>query len=286
MTNQYDHKALVNAAKKAPYLERDEEHKLAVRWHEEQDQQSLHTLTTAHMRLVIAMAMKFKNFGLPLSDLIQEGHIGLLQAASRFDPYRDIRFSTYATWWIRASMQEYILRNWSIVRSGTSSKQKALFFQLRRLKARLAQNSGRDTETADFNEIAAALDVPKDAVAEMDARLSGDLSLNIPIVSYDESGAERQDLIESNEPRQDEIVEHQIDSERRREWLERAMTGLNDRERYIVQHRHLSDDSVTLESLGQHFGVSKERVRQVESRALEKLKSLLLAQQPRADSFV
>ena len=138
----------VRAAMRAPYLERDEEHDLAVRWKDEQDQAALHRLTAAHMRLVIAIAARFRNFGLPMGDLIQEGHVGLLEAAARFDPGRDVRFSTYATWWIRASIQDYILRNWSIVRGGTSSSQKALFFNLRRLRARMAQNANTQPRQA------------------------------------------------------------------------------------------------------------------------------------------
>src|SRR5258705_8633298 len=149
----------VRAAMAAPYLERDEEHVLAVRWRSEHDQVALHRLTSAHMRLVIAIAARFRNFGLPMGDLIQEGHVGLLEAAARFEPERDVRFSTYATWWIRASIQDYILRNWSIVRGGTSSSQKALFFNLRRLRARLAQSRDPRPRQAVFGEIASAIGV-------------------------------------------------------------------------------------------------------------------------------
>ena len=166
---------------RAPYLERAEEHDLAVRWKETQDQHALHQITIAHMRLVISMASKFRHFGLSMGDLVQEGHVGLLEAAARFEPSRDVRFSTYATWWIRASMQDYVLRNWSIVRGGTSSAQKALFFNLRRLKARLSQGAGPLTDFAIRKEISAALGVSEDDVALMDSRLSGaDTSLNAP----------------------------------------------------------------------------------------------------------
>src|SRR5690242_2890083 len=175
-------RSMIRAAMRAPYLERTEEHDLAVRWKEKQDQEALHRITTAHMRLVISMAAKFRHFGLSMSDLIQEGHVGLLEAAARFEPARDVRFSTYATWWIRASIQDYILRNWSIVRGGTSSAQKALFFNLRRLRARLAQGSDTLSSVAIYREIAGALGVPESDVAMMDSRLSGpDASLNAPL---------------------------------------------------------------------------------------------------------
>ena len=176
-------RTLIRAAMRAPYLQRDEEHDLAVRWKESQDQQALHRITTSHMRLVISMAAKFRHFGLSMGDLIQEGHVGLLEAAARFEPERDVRFSTYATWWIRASIQDYILRNWSIVRGGTSSAQKALFFNLRRLRARLAQGSGALSSVAIRREISAALGVSEADVALMDSRLSGsDTSLNAPLI--------------------------------------------------------------------------------------------------------
>ena len=166
-------RTLVKAAMRAPYLERDEEHDLAVRWKEKHDQQALHRITTAHMRLVISMASKFRHFGLSMGDLIQEGHVGLLEAAARFEPEREVRFSTYATWWIRASIQDYILRNWSIVRGGTSSAQKALFFNLRRLRARLAQGPESLSNVAIRREISAALGVSEADVALMDSQAFG-----------------------------------------------------------------------------------------------------------------
>src|SRR5687767_4870807 len=177
---------MVRAAMKAPYLEREEEHKLAVEWKERKDQEALHRLTSAHMRLVIAIAARFRYFGLSMSDLIQEGHVGLLEAAARFEPEREVRFSTYATWWIRASIQDYILRNWSIVRGGTSSAQKALFFNLRRLRARLAQTRDPRPRQAIFTEIARAIGVSAGDVELMDARLSApDTSLNAPVSEAD-----------------------------------------------------------------------------------------------------
>ncbi len=264
---------------RAPYLERDEEHDLAVRWKEKRDQHALHLITTSHMRLVISMAARFRNFGLSMGDLIQEGHVGLLEAAARFEPERDVRFSTYASWWIRASIQDYILRNWSIVRGGTSSAQKALFFNLRRLRARLAQG-GRPLSSVDVHrEISVALGVSEADVALMDSRLSAsDTSLNAPLTDDGGASAERSDFLVSDSPLPDEIVEETIDVERRACWLKTALGVLNEREMKIIEGRRLSEDSVTLEALGEELGISKERVRQIESRALEKLRSALIEQ--------
>ena len=205
-------RAMIRAAMKAPYLDRGEEHELALRWKEHRDQDAMHRITTAHMRLVISMAMKFRYFGLSMGDLIQEGHVGLLEAAARFEPERDVRFSTYATWWIRASMQDYILRNWSIVRGGTSSAQKALFFNLRRLRARLAQGPETMSGTALYKEISTALGVSEADVAMMDSRLSGpDTSLNAPLVDDGGGSADRMDFLVSDAPLPDEIVGETID---------------------------------------------------------------------------
>ncbi|MBC7283626.1 RNA polymerase factor sigma-32 [Hoeflea sp.] len=273
---------MVRAAMAAPYLEREQEHDLAVRWKDEKDQDALHQITMAHMRLVISMAAKFRNFGLPMSDLIQEGHVGLLEAAARFEPERDVRFSTYATWWIRASIQDYILRNWSIVRGGTSSAQKALFFNLRRLRARLAQDDPTLTDSAIHSHIANTLGVHAKDVAVMDARLSGsDSSLNAPM-SDGESGAssDRMDFLKSDDPLPDEQVSTIIDEERRNLWLGDALNTLNPRELRIIRERRLAEDGATLESLGTALGISKERVRQIENRALEKLRAVLTSQTP------
>jgi RNA polymerase sigma-32 factor len=278
---------MVRAAMKAPYLDRDEEHQLAVRWKDAQDQAALHRLTSAHMRLVIAIAARFRFYGLSMSDLIQEGHVGLLQAAARFEPEREVRFSTYATWWIRASIQDYILRNWSIVRGGTSSAQKALFFNLRRLRARLARGDAPMNEPQIYEEIARALGVSKGDVALMDSRLSGpDLSLNAPIMESDGSSADRQDFIICTAPLPDETVGDGIDRERRTVWLNQALGALNERELRIVSERRLSEDGATLESLGQKLGISKERVRQIENRALEKLRVELVKTQRERAAFV
>lgn len=276
----------VKKAMKAPYLERDEEHALAVAWKDSQDQQALHKLTQAHMRLVIAIAGRFRHFGLSTSDLIQEGHVGLLEAAARFEPAREVRFSTYATWWIRASIQDFILRNWSIVRGGTSSAQKSLFFNLRRLRARITQN-GDVSPSQMHREVAQAIGVSITDVATMDVRLSGsDASLNAPISDgEDGSSTDRQDLLPDTSPLQDEMVGNVIDTERRSNWLANALDVLNERELKIVRERRLAEDGATLEALGIKLGISKERVRQLESRALEKLKVALLDQQG-ANSYV
>lgn len=274
---------MIRMAMAAPYLERAEEQELAIAWKDHDDQSARNRIALSHMRLVISMAAKFRNFGLPMGDLIQEGHIGLLEAAARFEPSREVRFSTYATWWIRASMQDYVLRNWSIVRGGTSSAQKSLFFNLRRLRARLAQGDRQLTCQAVHEEIAAALGVSLADVQTMDARLSGsDTSLQAPVLSGDssDSGAQRMDFIASDAPLPDEQAGTIIDEERRRAWLYTALGELNGRELQIIQERRLSDRPATLEGLGAVLGISKERVRQIETRALEKLKSALLARTP------
>ncbi|EXL05976.1 RNA polymerase factor sigma-32 [Aquamicrobium defluvii] len=270
----------IRAAMAAPYLERDEEQALAVSWRDRRDQESLNRITVAHMRLVISMATKFRNYGLPVGDLIQEGHVGLMEAAARFEPERDVRFSTYATWWIRASMQDYILRNWSIVRGGTSSAQKALFFNLRRLRARLAAGNDTLSNATMYQEIATALGVAEADVANMDSRLSApDSSLNAPL-SADPDSMERMDFLVCDDPLPDEVVCETIDIERRSTWLRDALGALNPRELRIIEERRLKDDGATLAELGDAMGISKERVRQLEARALEKLKVALVARNP------
>ena len=274
-------KSLIKAASKAAYLEKEEEHQLALRWAEQQDQEALHQLTAAHMRLVIAVAAKFRRYGLPLSDLAQEGHIGLLEAAARFDPYREVRFSTYATWWIRASIQDYILRNWSIVRGGTSSGQKSLFFNLRRLRAKIMTDNKTMNSQDLYKELSEAIGVSVKDVATMDSRLSGpDMSLNMPVASDDEASTERQDFLECEQPTPDEMVGEVIDGERRTTWLNTALNVLNERELMIVNKRRLSESGATLEELGDELGISKERVRQLENRALKKLQDELMKSNP------
>lgn len=271
--------SMIRSAMSAPYLEREEERALAIRWKETKDQDALHRITSAHMRLVISMAGRFRKFKLPMSDLIQEGYVGLLEAAARFDPDRDVRFSTYASWWIRASMQDYILRNWSIVRGGTSSAQKVLFFNLRRLRSKLAQTDDNMTKAEIYREISDQLGVSTSDVEFMDSRLSGpDSSLSAPMNGEETGASRRMDFLVDDHPLQDEIAESSIDMERRNRWLTRALDTLNERELHIIRERRLDDDGVTLEALGEKLGISKERVRQIESRAMEKLKIALLSQ--------
>lgn len=274
----------VRAAMNAPFLERQEEHLLAVKWKDDKDEAALHKLTSAHMRLVIAIAARFRHYGLPMADLVQEGHVGLLEAAARFEPEREVRFSTYATWWIRASVQDYILRNWSIVRGGTSSAQKALFFNLRRLRARLTR-SGEDYIPAEIHgKIAEAIGVSTADVAMMDTRLSApDTSLNAQVIDADApNSAERMEFLVDTSPLPDESVSELLDGERRISWLRQALEVLNERELRILQARRLNDEHVTLEFLGDNLGISKERVRQIENRALEKLKRALMDRYPQA----
>ncbi len=272
---------MIRAARAAPYLERDDEKSLAKRWRDNRDDQALHKLAHAHMRLVMAIASRFRFYGLPVADLIQEGHVGLLEAAARFEPDREVRFSTYATWWIRASIQDYVLRNWSIVRGGTSSNQKALFFNLRRLRARLSRHGDVSASVA-FGQIALALGVSRSDVEMMNARLSGpDVSLNAPLTESDSTGDdERMDFLIDDKPLPDEAVGGEMDANRRVSWLREAMNVLNERELKIVRERKLSDDGATLESLAAKLGVSKERVRQLESRAMDKLRKALLDRHP------
>jgi RNA polymerase sigma-32 factor len=263
----------VQAAMVAPFLEREEERELAIRWRDSKDQRALDQIAGSHMRLVIALATRFRHYGLPVADIIQEGHVGLLEAAARFDPEREVRFSTYATWWIRASIQDYILRNWSIVRGGTSSTQKALFFNLRRLRAQLSR-TGSENQAKLFDQIGKAVGASPADVEMMNARFSGpDVSLNGPVHGDDTSdSAERGDFLVDTNPLPDETVGADIDSERRNSMLRSALTQLSERELRIVRERRLKDEAATLESLGAQLGISKERVRQIETRALEKLR--------------
>jgi RNA polymerase sigma-32 factor len=278
-TDQHAEQKMIRAAVAAPYLERDEEHQLALRWADAKDQQALHKLATAHMRLVISVAAKFRRYGLSMGDLVQEGHIGLLEAAARFDPHRGVRFSTYATWWIRASIQDFILRNWSIVRGGTSSNQKSLFFNLRRLRARISRSGEPQNSHELYKELSAAIGVSVSDVANMDSRLSApDMSLNMTF-SDEENGAERMDFLADDAPLPDETVEGIIDSERRSAWLAKAFRVLTDREKRIIASRRLAEESATLEELGDELGISKERVRQIENKALEKLRKALTAEE-------
>lgn len=271
---------MASRAMSAPYLARGEEYDLALRWRHQGDERALHCLAVSHMRLVMAIARRFRHYGLPMPDMIQEGHVGLLQAAARFEPEREVRFSTYATWWIRAAIQDYILRNWSIVRGGTSSAQKALFFNLRRLRAQLSRR-GMDRIPGTLHEdVAAAIGVPVADVAMMDARLAApDQSLNATLGDEETAGA-RVDFLVDPAPLPDQRTAEALDGMRRQVWLKEALAVLNERELGIVRARRLREDQVTLEVLGDRLGISKERVRQIETRALEKLRRELATRHP------
>ncbi len=261
-----------------PMLERDHELDLARRWRDENDEKALHELVSSYTRLVIAMAAKFRNYGLPTGDLIQEGNIGLMQAANRFDPEREVRFSTYAQWWIRAAIQDYVLRNWSIVRTGTTAAQKSLFFNLRRLRAKIEGKKEKEgLNDKDREAIAKKLNVKVREVESMEGRLSGvDSSLNATIGENGED--EWLSLLAADEPNPEDIVTGMKDAETRSQWLNQALGTLNDREQKIIRKRHLGEDLVTLDTLGKELGISKERVRQIESKAMDKLKVSLSSQ--------
>jgi RNA polymerase sigma-32 factor len=264
----------VKRAMSAPLLDRDHELDLATRWRVEHDEDALHELCTAYMRLVVAIASRFRTYGLPMSDLVQEGNVGLMLAAARFEPERELRFSTYATWWIRSCIQDYILRNWSIVRTGTTAAQKSLFFNLRRLRALLRDPTEGGLSPESRAYVAHALRVDEDEVDRMAARLSAaDRSLNAPI--GDAGDSEWQDLLPDLGalPEDETMVER--DRAVRNEWLAKALSDLTDRELIIIRERRLAEEGVTLETLGRRLGVSKERVRQIEHQALRKLRSAL-----------
>ncbi|MCI4645895.1 MAG: RNA polymerase factor sigma-32 [Hyphomonadaceae bacterium] len=261
----------VRRAMKVPLLEPDHERALAQRWREGRDERALHELTSAYMRLVISMAAKFRNYGLPMADLVQEGNVGLMQAAARFEPEREVRFSTYASWWIRSAIQDYVLRNWSIVRTGTTSAQKSLFFNLRRLRAKINDVDDGTITRENRAWVSQHLGVPERDVEAMASRLSaGDRSLNAPLAG--EGDAQWQDLLADTGATPDEEVMSRRDAARRKEWIALALKTLKPRELLIIRERRLSDDTVTLECLGTQLGISKERVRQIEHEALGKLR--------------
>lgn len=263
--------AFIKASMKEPLLSRDHEFDLARRWREEGDAAALHELVRAYTRLVVATAVRFRNYGLPMGDLVQEGNVGLMQAAARFEPDREVRFSTYAAWWIRSAMQDYVLRNWSIVRTGTTAAQKSLFFNLRRLRARLEESAGGPLPQSGRQQIADALKVSIAEVESMDMRLgAADLSLNAPVGEGAEE--DRQEFLADRRPTPEDVVIGLRDSATRSRWLAEALCELSPRERRIIHERRLREDGATLEELGRVLGVSKERVRQLEHRALLKLR--------------
>ncbi len=273
---QKANRKFIRTAMKIPLLERQEEQDLARRWRENDDEEALHKLVTPYMRLVISTATKFRSYGLPIGDLVQEGNIGLMQAAAKFEPEREVRFSTYATWWIRSSIQEYVLRNWSIVRTGTTAAQKSLFFNLRRLRARIEGGDGKLTDSSRA-EISHCLRVPLRDVEMMEQRLSGnDRSLNTPV--GENGDGEWQDFLADDRPTPEAITMRDHDTQVRSNWIDQAVNELSPREQIIIRKRRLAEDGLTLEVLGTKLGISKERVRQIEQEALAKLKASIVRQ--------
>ena len=272
-------RALSRKAMKAELLDAETELQLAYAWKNNRDEQALHRLIRAYMRLAISMASKFKRYGASMPDLIQEAGLGLMKAADKFDPDRGVRFSTYAVWWIKAGIQDYVMRNWSLVRTGSTSSQKSLFFNMRRVQAQIEREAMQDGGSLDRSQlhelIATEIGVPIGDVEMMDGRLSGtDYSLNATQAT-DEDGREWIDIIEDENSIDAESVEEAHDQENLRNWLLGAMDGLSDREKFIVRERQVIDDPRTLESLGQELGLSKERVRQIEAAAFSKMRRFL-----------
>ncbi len=266
----------IRRAMKAPMLAREHEMALARRWRDTGDQTALGELVGAYGRMVVSMALRFRHYGLPVGDLIQEGNIGLLQAAQRFEPSRDIRFSTYAQWWIRAAIQDFVLRNWSIVRTGTTAAHKSLFFNLRRLRARLDDPSSERMSDDQREGIARTLEVNVSDVAEMEGRLAaGDRSLDAPLGPEGESDW-GSSLVDARPTPEDATIELRGAHARVR-LVHAALGELDPRERRVIEARRLSEEGMTLEALGTKLGISKERVRQIEHRAMGKLKAALAA---------
>jgi RNA polymerase sigma-32 factor len=264
----------IKVAMRQPLLERSDEFALAERWRSHKDSKALHELINSYARLVISVASRFRNYGLPTGDLIQEGNVGLMQAAARFEPDREVRFSTYATWWIRSAMQDYVLRNWSIVRTGTTAAQKSLFFNMRRLRSQI-ENSGESLTDENRQWIADQLKVAVSDVTEMEIRFAGaDQSLNAPL--RDASDDELQDFMPDGAPNPEDVVIGLRDTQTRSRWLAEAISDLSPREQQIIRQRRLEDAGVTLEFLSKEFGISKERVRQLEQRAMHKLRVSIL----------
>lgn len=267
-------------AMSAELLDAETELRLARAWRDQGDEAALHRLVTAYLRLAISMASKYRRYGAPMNDLIQEAGVGLMKAASKFDPDRGVRFSTYAVWWIKASIQDYVMRNWSLVRTGSTSSQKSLFFNMRRVKAKIENEHGGDREPMTNveiqREIAEELGVPLRDVEMMEARLAGsDFSLNA--LQAGDEGREWVETLEDEAPQAEERIAHGSDISRARGWLTDAFTALTARERLIIAARKLADEPETLESLGQKLGLSKERVRQLEAQALRKMRMRLEA---------
>jgi len=266
-------------AMRAEMLDAETELQLAYAWRDHRDEAALHRLITAYMRLAISMAGKFRRYGAPRNDLIQEASLGLMKAAEKFDPDRGVRFSTYAVWWIKASVQDYVMRNWSMVRTGSTSSQKSLFFNLRRVQARLEREAANRGETLDRHQlsqlIATEVGVSLRDVEMMEGRLSGgDFSLNAT-QSSDDEGREWIETLKDDAIQGQDIIEQERDTAQLRDWLVEAMTSLSEREQFILRERKLRENGRTLDSLGQELGLSKERVRQIEAASFVKMRKRL-----------
>ncbi|MTI16617.1 RNA polymerase sigma factor RpoH [Rhodobacteraceae bacterium RKSG542] len=262
--------------RKFPMLQPQEEYMLAKRFKEHEDAGAAERLVNSHLRLVAKIAMGYRGYGLPLGEVISEGNVGLMQAVKRFEPDKGFRLATYAMWWIKASIQEYILRTWSLVKMGTTANQKRLFFNLRRLKGRIQALDDGDMKPEHVKEIATTLGVNEDEVITMNRRLSGDASLNAPLRSDEGDSGEWQDWLVDHSDTQETTLAEQEEFDSRRDMLKDAMEVLNDRERRIFMARRLSENPVTLEELSAEFGVSRERVRQIEVRAFEKVQQAVV----------
>ncbi len=256
-----------------PMLQPQEEYMLAKRYHEHEDTAAAHKLVTSHLRLVAKIAMGYRGYGLPIGEVISEGNVGLMQAVKKFEPERGFRLATYAMWWIKASIQEYVLRSWSLVKMGTTANQKRLFFNLRKVKGKIQALDDGDLNPEQVSEIATRLKVSEEEVVSMNRRLSGDASLNAPIRAAEGEGGEWQDWLADESESQEQMLVDQDELENRRAMLTDAMSVLNDREKRIFNARRLSEDPLTLEQLSGEFDISRERVRQIEVRAFEKVQA-------------
>lgn len=264
--------AYLNQIKRFPILEPDQEYALAKRFHDEGDVKAAHELVTSHLRLVAKIAMGYRRYGLPMADIIAEGNLGLMKAVKKFEPEKGFRLATYAMWWVKASINEYILNSWSLVKIGTVSTQKRIFYNLRKMKAQLGAYDEGGLTDEHAEQIADTLQVKKADVHAMNARLqSRDRSLNAPV--GEEGDAERVDLLPDTAPNQEEMLEARQTRDRSRILVRTALDVLNDREKHIITQRRLIDEPVTLESLGEEYGLSRERVRQIEARAMQKLEA-------------
>ncbi|NMG38211.1 RNA polymerase sigma factor RpoH [Chelativorans sp. ZYF759] len=260
-----------------PMLEPQEEYMLAKRYGEHDDPDAAHRLVTSHLRLVAKIAMGYRGYGLPIGEVISEGNVGLMQAVKKFEPERGFRLATYAMWWIKASIQEYILRSWSLVKMGTTANQKRLFFNLRKVKGKIQALDDGDLKPEQITEIATRLNVSEAEVVSMNRRLSGDASLNAPIRAAEGESGEWQDWLVDDHQSQEEILVQQDELDQRRSMLSEALDVLNERERRIFEARRLAEDPMTLEELSGEFDISRERVRQIEVRAFEKVQEAVQA---------